>query len=165
MIERDRICCLLGNPLYYAKELTISQKWIWSLSLILVLPLFWGKIIPSQPANAQITTKQPISSAANILHVDSQNGEDSQGNGSEQSPLKTITQALKLAQPNTVISLSAGTYSEQTGESFPLIIRNSVTIQGTPSAQGYDVIINGSGYFVSPTGAGQQVTIAATKEA
>ena len=165
MIERDRICCLLDNPLYYPKDRNISQKWIWSLSLILILPLFWGKIIPSQPANAQITTKQQISSATNILHVDSQNGEDRQGNGSEQSPLKTITQALKLAQPNTVISLSAGTYSEQTGESFPLIIRNSVTIQGTPSAQGYDVIINGSGYFVSPTGAGQQVTIAATKEA
>ena len=157
MIEIDRI--------YPSKDSTISQKWTWSLSLVLILPLLVGNVISSEPANAQNISQQQIAAEANILYVDPEGGDDRQGDGSEQSPLKTITQALKLAQPNTVISLNPGTYSEQTGESFPLIIRNSVTIQGTPRAKGYNVIINGNGYFISRTGAGQQVTIAAIKEA
>ena len=157
--------CLLGNSIYSSKNKIISKKWIGSLSLLLILPLVTGKVILIQPANAQNSPKQQLSQEANILYVDSKQGSDRQGNGSKESPLKTITQALKVAQPNTFIYLNPGTYSEQTGESFPLIIRNSVTIQGSPSSKGYNVVINGSGDFISPTGAGQQVTIAATKEA
>lgn len=143
----------------------INQQWLGSLSLLLILPLVMGKIILPQSANAQTTSTEQISSAVNILYVDSKQGSDRQSNGSQESPLQTITQALKLAQPNTVISLSPGTYSEETGESFPLIIRKSVTIKGSPSSQGHNVVINGSGDFSSPTGAGQQVTIAAIREA
>ena len=166
MIESDRLsCCPLDNPIYPSKKKIIGQKWIGSLSLLLILPLVTSIIILPKPANAQNSPRQRTSTEVNILYVDSKQGSDRQGNGSEESPLKTITQALKLAQPNTVIHLNPGTYSEQTGESFPLIIRNGVTIQGSPSSQGHNVVINGSGYFASPTGAGQQVTIAAIREA
>lgn len=166
MNKRDRLsCCSLANSIYSSKNMTINQQWLGSLSLLLILPLVIGKIVLPQSANAQITPAQEISSEVNILYVDSKQGSDRQGNGSQESPLKTITQALKLAQPNSVISLSSGTYSEKTGESFPLIIRKSVTIKGSPSSQGHNVIINGSGDFSSPTGAGQQVTIAAIREA
>ena len=166
MIQSERFFyCLLGNSIYSSKNKIIGKKWIGSLSLLFILPLVTSKVILTQPANAQNSPKQQLSTEANILYVDSKQGSDRQGNGSKESPLKTITQALKSAQPNTVIYLNPGTYSEQTGESFPLIIRKNVTIQGTPSSQGHNVVINGSGDFISPTGAGQQVTIAATKSA
>ena len=157
MIESDRYL-----P---SKNSKIAQNWAWSLFLVLIFPLAVGNTVFLHSAKAQNTAPQGIATEANILYVDPKGGNDRQGDGSEQSPFKTITQALKIAQPNTVISLNPGTYSEQTGESFPLIMGKSVTIQGTPSAQGYNVIINGSGYFVSRTGAGQQVTIAAIKQA
>lgn len=166
MNKRDRLsCCLLVNSVYSSKNKMINQKWLGSLSLLLILPFVIGKIVLPQSANAQTSPTEQISSEVNVLYVDSKQGSDRQGNGSQESPLKTITQALKLAQTNSVISLSSGTYSEETGESFPIIIRKSVTIKGSPSSQGHNVVINGSGDFISPTGAGQQVTIAAIREA
>ncbi|MGK7951585.1 MAG: DUF1565 domain-containing protein [Xenococcaceae cyanobacterium] len=157
MIKRDRLN-------YCPQNKMIGTKWIASLSLLLILPLITGKIILPRQVLAQTNSRSIISTETNILYVDSARGSDG-GEGSQQSPLKTITQALKLAQPDTIIELSPGTYSEETGESFPLIIDKSITLQGSPSSQGHNVIITGNGYFVSPTGAGQQVAIAAIKQA
>ena len=166
MTDRDRYSyCPLNNLIYSSTRKIIGTKWIGSLSLLLILPMITGRVILPQPANAQNNLQQQSSAEENILYVDSQQGSDRQGNGSKESPLQTITQALKVAQTNTLIYLNPGTYSEQTGESFPLIIRKSLTIQGSPSSKGHNVIINGSGDFLSPTSAGQQVTIVATREA
>ncbi|MGK7938504.1 MAG: DUF1565 domain-containing protein [Xenococcaceae cyanobacterium] len=166
MTKSDRLSSFpVNNPLYPWKTKMIGKKWLGSLSLLLILPLITGKVILPQTANAQTTSKQQFSAEANILYVDSKQGRDRQGDGTKESPLKTITEALKLAKSDTIIHLNPGTYNEQTGETFPLVISKRVTIQGSPSSKGHNVVINGSGDFISPTGAGQQVTIAAIKEA
>ncbi|MBN3939854.1 DUF1565 domain-containing protein [Nostoc sp. NMS9] len=113
--------------------------------------------IPSTPDSAPLNQKTP--SQANILFVNPGVGDDKAGNGSESAPVKTITQALRLANANTVIMLSTGTYSAETGEEFPLILKPGISIQGNPSNQGKDIIIQGGGDYLSRSFAGQNVTI------
>ncbi|MEH2035029.1 DUF1565 domain-containing protein [Nostoc sp.] len=113
--------------------------------------------IPSTPDSAPLNQKTP--SQANVLFVNPGVGDDKAGNGSESAPVKTITQALRLANANTVIMLSTGTYSAETGEEFPLILKPGISIQGNPSNQGKDIIIQGGGDYLSRSFAGQNVTI------
>ena len=157
MFERDRLN-------YWLKNQIIQTKWMGSLSLLLILPLVTSKVILPRQVLAQTNSLSIGATETNIIYVDPVKGSE-EGDGSQESPLKTISQALKLAQPHTTIDLSPGTYSEETGENFPLIIDREITLKGSPSSQGHHVIITGSGYFVSPTGAGQQVAIAAIKKA
>jgi len=102
---------------------------------------------------------QALDSDLNILYVSSTGGSDTGGNGSDQAPFKTLTYALSVAPPKTAILLAPGTYSEQTGEKFPLMLRPSVTVQGNPNTRGQNIVIKGGGYFISPTSAGQNIAI------
>ncbi|MEG4984970.1 DUF1565 domain-containing protein [Microcoleus sp. BR0-C5] len=102
---------------------------------------------------------QTLQSDINILYVSSTGGSDTGGNGSDQAPFKTLTYALSVAPPKTAILLAPGTYSEQTGEKFPLMLRPSVTVQGNPNTRGQNIVIKGGGYFISPTSAGQNIAI------
>lgn len=138
----------------------ISKSYFLSLFLGLTVPLPWCNLVFAQSTNSQ----SQVSLETNIIYVDPRTGDD-RGEGSKDSPLKTITQALQQALPNTTIFLEPGTYSEATGEKFPLIIKDNLTLQGASGGQGRSVIIQGSGYFISPTAAGQYVTIAAIKNA
>ncbi|MEH2168896.1 MAG: DUF1565 domain-containing protein [Nostoc sp.] len=113
--------------------------------------------IPSTPDSAPLNQKTP--SQTNVLFVNPGVGDDKAGNGSESAPIKTITQALRLANANTLIMLSTGTYSAETGEEFPLIMKPGISIQGNPSNQGKDIIIQGGGDYLSRSFAGQNVTI------
>ncbi|MDY6901744.1 MAG: DUF1565 domain-containing protein, partial [Cyanobacteriota bacterium] len=88
-------------------------------------------------------------SQVNVLFVNPSIGNDQQANGSETTPFKTITQALKTAKDNTVIRLAAGTYTAENGEQFPLILKKSVSIQGDTQTQGKGVVIQGGGEFLS----------------
>lgn len=99
----------------------------------------------------------------NIIYVNPNTGDDKAGEGSEREPFKTLTQALMVAKPKSQIFLAPGTYSKATGENFPIIIDTDVTVTGTPAGQGNNVVIKGSGVFISPTGAGQNVTMAIEK--
>ncbi|MBN3924498.1 DUF1565 domain-containing protein [Nostoc sp. NMS4] len=119
--------------------------------------------IPSTPDLAPLHTQTP--SQANVLFVNPSVGDDKAGNGSESAPVKTITQALRLAKANTVIMLSTGTYSAETGEEFPLILKSGISIQGNPSNQGKDIIIQGGGDYLSRSFAGQNVTIVGANQA
>ncbi len=119
--------------------------------------------LQAQPTLAQDAIAHPALNK-NILYVNPQVGDDSQV-GKKTSPLKTITQALKLADAGSTIQLASGTYSQNTGEKFPLVIENKITLQGNPENQGYSTIIQGNGYFMSPTGAGQNIAIAAVDDA
>ena len=102
----------------------------------------------------------PTSSAAQaILLVNPTMGNDAAADGSDRAPFKTITQALQLAQPGTVIRLSPGTYSQETGETFPLRLKPEVTVQGDAETRGQGIVIQGSGFFLSPTFARQKVAI------
>ncbi|MBD2181779.1 DUF1565 domain-containing protein [Aerosakkonema funiforme] len=95
------------------------------------------------------------------LFVNPANGNDTAGNGSNGSPFKTITQALRVAQPNTTIILAPGTYSEESGETFPIILKPGVSIQGDPANKGRNAIIKGGGQFISRTFARQNIAILA----
>lgn len=119
--------------------------------------------IPSTPDSAPLNQK--TTSQANVLFVNPSVGDDKAGNGSESAPVKTITQALRLANANTVIMLSKGTYSTETGEEFPLILKPGVSIQGNPSNQGKDIIIQGGGDYLSRSFGGQNVTIVGANQA
>ena len=120
-----------------------------------------AQVVPSSSPLGEIARKPSPQEfiQINLLHVNPITGNDGQGNGTSETPYKTITQALKVAQPNTVILLAPGTYSNRSGEQFPLALKPDVIIQGNPQNRGQNIIIEGSGYFISPSAAGQNITI------
>lgn len=117
------------------------------------------------PARANpIEVAQAIPNTANVLFVHPEQGNDN-GNGTEQSPYRTLTQALNNAAPNTVIMLAPGTYRVETGEVFPLQLKPDVTIQGDPRNRGQNIVIRGGDFFLSRTFARQNVTIVGANRA
>lgn len=115
--------------------------------------------LPSTSSNMAVAQISPMSedfiksensiSQVNVLFVNPSIGNDQNTNGSENAPLKTITQALRIAKNNTVIRLLPGTYSAETGEQFPLILKKGVSIQGDTRTQGKGIIIQGGGEYLS----------------
>ncbi|MUL36489.1 DUF1565 domain-containing protein [Gloeocapsopsis dulcis] len=104
-------------------------------------------------------------SPAKVLFVNPNIENTAQANGSDRAPFKTITQALKVAAPNSIIMLASGKYSAETGETFPLQLKSGVAIQGDPQTRGSNIIIQGGGVFLSPTFARQNVTILGADQA
>jgi parallel beta-helix repeat protein len=49
-------------------------------------------------------------------------------------PCRTITQAIKRAQPGDIIRVKGGTYDEKAGESFPIIVDKPLKIEASPKA-------------------------------
>lgn len=119
--------------------------------------------MPSTTDREQIGVK--TMSQVNMLFVNPSAGDDKVGNGVKGTPFKTITQALKVASPNTVIMLSSGTYTDATGESFPLILKPNVSIQGDSPTKGRGIVIQGGGAYLSRTFGGQNVTIVGANQA
>ncbi|WP_066426383.1 S-layer homology domain-containing protein [Anabaena sp. 4-3] len=78
--------------------------------------------------------------------------------GSRQSPLKTILQALKVSPP-VIIQLAPGNYNSASGERFPLIIPDGVTVIGNETNKGGGIVISGSGEYQSPSFGVQNVTL------
>lgn len=110
---------------------------------------------------ALIAQETPVNT--NVLYVNPALGTDSPDGGtSEGNAFRTITFALRQAQPGTVIQLAPGSYTQDTGEVFPLTIGQNISLRGDESNKGQTVLIIGSGNYVSPTFASQNVTIRAT---
>ena len=86
-----------------------------------------------------------------LLHVNPTAGDDLNGDGGQMSPFQTITHTLQVAGPNTIIVLSPGLYNEASGETFPIALRPGVTLQGTPGPNAANVIIQGSGSYLTPS--------------
>jgi len=126
----------------------------WENTLVLALPL--------QHQLAQNVPTVQTKSEAKQLFVNPTAGNDTTGNGTDRTPFKTITQALRVAEENTVIYLAAGTYTAETGETFPLEMKAGVTLQGDPPSKGRSIIIRGGALYLSPTFASQNITILAT---
>ena len=118
---------------------------------------------PVGSASGQVGVKTMFQ--VNEIFVNPSVGDDKVGNGGERTPLKTITQALRLASPNTVIMLSKGTYSAETGERFPLMLKPDVSIQGDQGSKGRDIVIQGGGEYLSRTFGGKNVTIVGANSA
>ncbi len=146
---------LLAPNLYLSSLLAVS-----SLVLAAYCPTLPVFALP--PTEMAQTPRGPNPSQKNTLYVSASRGNDS-GDGTQRAPLRTITQALKQAEPDTVILLAPGTYSTATGEVFPLILRSGVTLQGNPLDRGEKVILRGGGDYISPTFARQNITLLAAK--
>lgn len=133
----------------------------------LLLSASGGLILLPASANlkpAPLETAQTPASA-NIIYVNPQTGNDSSGaSNSEASPYRTVTYALQLAQPGTVVQLAPGSYTAQTGEVFPLVIKSGISLRGDESTKGQNIAIIGGGQYISPTFAGQNVTILAEND-
>jgi parallel beta-helix repeat protein len=138
------------------------------LALLIYLAIESGRAIaqatPPQSAvsNAAVSnaavSDATVPAAQRLLYVNPATG-SAQGNGSEATPFRSITQALQVASPQTIILLAAGTYSTATGESFPLVMKPDVTIQGDPTVTGQGFVIQGGGFFLSPTSARQNIAM------
>ncbi len=134
------------------------------LQLSLLFGLFLGTMSLANPM-VQAQTPSTMVQENQVIYVNPQTGNDQKGDGGDRLPFKTITQALMLAKSGAVIKLAPGNYSKESGENFPLIIKRNITIQGDIKNKGKEIIIEGNGTYISPTSAGQHVTIVATEKA
>ena len=115
--------------------------------------------VPQQTKISQLESS-PLPQTAALIYVSPR--ANANGDGSPNNPYPSITAAL-AAKPvaGTVIQLTQGLYSAETGELFPLKLPAGVTLRGEPTARGISTLIRGSGKFISPTFAGQNITILA----
>ena len=98
------------------------------------------------------------------LYVNPDIGSD-RAEGIADQPMQTVTHALEMATPNTVIVLAPGKYSRASGEVFPLQLKSGVTIQGTPGERNRTAIIEGGGNFNSPSRSQQNAAVVAADRA
>jgi parallel beta-helix repeat protein len=133
-----------------------------------VTVLSMGSVLP---AHAQSYEMGVNAIAANIpiakpqLFVNSNIGRDDLSAGrNEATPFKTISYALSLAKPGDIIQVSSGLYTQQLGETFPLVVPQGVTLQGSEFNQGSTVTVMGGGRFASSWWGSQDVSILAKSD-
>jgi parallel beta-helix repeat protein len=149
--------------LYIALKLAMPSVLYFAIGMGLASVTLLGTTLSS--VVAQTPSGATAMSQVNVLFVNPSAGNDTIGNGSESTPWKTITQALRVATPNSVIMLSPGTYSVETGEVFPLMLKPGVSIQGDAANKGRGMTIQGGGEFLSRSFGGQNVTIIGANQA
>ncbi|WP_353931199.1 DUF1565 domain-containing protein [Okeanomitos corallinicola TIOX110] len=133
-------------------------------SLTALLVVAGSFILPPNQVQAGYSPQfiAQIPASATLIYVNPAIGQDRSGAGlTEGTPYKTITFALSRAQSNTVIKLAPGSYTKDTGETFPLILKPGVILLGNESTRGQGTAIIGGGYYTSRTFARQDVTILA----
>lgn len=79
--------------------------------------------------------------------------------GSEADPLKTIAEALQKATAGTTVQLASATYSSNNGEKFPLVVPSGVKLVGNEAKKGNGYLISGSGEYISPSFARQNIAL------
>ncbi|MEH1928197.1 DUF1565 domain-containing protein [Nostoc sp.] len=105
-----------------------------------------------------LTAQAPATAA--VIYVNPTNGVNSAGAGTTSSaPYKSISFALSQAQPGAVIQLAPGNYNQESGESFPLLLKPGVTLRGDEASKGEAILISGGGFYTSRTFARQDITI------
>ncbi|MEL6401936.1 MAG: DUF1565 domain-containing protein [Cyanobacteria bacterium J06626_4] len=106
-----------------------------------------------------IAQANETTSGYTVIHVNAQSGNDQQGDGSQLRPYQTITQALASAEANTLILLSGGVYSADSGEIFPIALQPRVTIQALAGPNTAAVAIQGNGQYYSASSGLRNVAI------
>lgn len=117
---------------------------------------------PRQPAQAVPGPTQ--SPSAPVFYINPSTGEDRPTAGTTAIPYRTITYALQQAAPNAILVLAPGTYSAQSGESFPLQLLPGMTLQGNPPTKGANILITGGGELASSSFGKQNATIRAARD-
>ncbi len=134
-------------------------------STILSSAFYSTAVAQTQSSQQRTVQGEQTISQVNVLFVNPSAGDDKTGNGSERTPFKTITQALHVAAPQSTIMLAPGTYTEQTGEVFPLILKPGVSIQGDASTKGRGIVIQGGDDYLSRTFGKQNAAIVGANQA
>lgn len=143
-----------------ARALSIRASLLTSLLL-----LSGGAIALAYDAPAPLPLIAQTPDNAKVIYVNPLNGSDSSNAGnSPTSAYRTITYALQQAQAGTVVQLASGSYTAETGEVFPLQVKQGVILRGDESNKGQPIGIIGGGTYLSPTLAGQNVTVLAAKD-
>jgi Protein of unknown function (DUF1565)/S-layer homology domain len=99
-----------------------------------------------------------VQAPSNRLYVNPSRGNDANP-GSQTAPLKTLTKATQLARAGAIVELAPGNYSATTGEQFPIVLSQGVTVQGDAASQGKEYVITGGGRYTSPIGGEQNITL------
>ncbi|MGJ5631028.1 DUF1565 domain-containing protein [Nostoc sp. CALU 1950] len=119
----------------------------------------------TQEGIAPTLTAQAPATAA-VIYVNPATGIDSAGAGATSAaPYKSISFALSQAQPGAVIQLAPGNYNQESGETFPLLLKPGVTLRGDEATKGQAILITGGGFYTSRTFARQDITILAEQDA
>ena len=119
----------------------------------------------SSPSPQAQVAKTPTPQNQTVIYVNPDLGKDQPGaGGSATTPLDTITYALQQAELGTTIQLAPGNYSLQSGEVFPLVLKEGITLQGDESHKGQTTVITGGDRYISPTFARQNITVLAEKD-
>ncbi|WP_416336308.1 DUF1565 domain-containing protein [Calothrix sp. UHCC 0171] len=164
--QRNNNCSKFGN--LFASFRTLPA------GLAALMLVSSGSILIPVPVKAGDTTsasKVPIITAQvpvnqSVVYVNPATGSDTTGAGtSAEAPLKSITFALRQAQAGTVIQLAPGTYNVESGETFPLDLRQGITLRGDEATKGQGIIVTGGGFYTSRTFARQDITILAGNNA
>ncbi|OKH35212.1 hypothetical protein NIES2101_37850 [Calothrix sp. HK-06] len=134
-------------------------------STILSSAFYSTAVAQTQSSQQRTVQGEQTISQVNVLFVNPSAGDDKTGNGGERTPFKTITQALHVAAPQSTIMLAPGTYTEQTGEVFPLILKPGVSIQGDASTKGRGIVIQGGDDYLSRTFGKQNAAIVGANQA
>lgn len=135
------------------------------LSLLTIAPAVQAQDVQVQAVQSgRLEIAQVDKTSYPMVFVNPQTGSNI-NNGSDNAPFKTLTHALSVVSVNSIIKLAPGSYTSNSGEVFPIQLKSNVTVQGEPSDRGQNVIIQGSGLFLSKTSARQQVTVLGTDRA
>jgi parallel beta-helix repeat protein len=117
----------------------------------------------SNPSQAMQLAQVPI--GATVLNVNPLAGSDVVGGGSTATPLKTIAFALTQVKTGvpTVVQLAPGSYTADSGETFPLKVKPNVTLLGDESTKGQGILIQGTGKLLTKALGSQDATISLDK--
>ena len=139
---------------------------------VLPLPTQPSVVIPAQPADVLPLPSQPsavpvqipqVPTASGIVYVSPALGNDRPDAGRADAPYRTIAFALQQAAAGTIVQLAPGTYSKESGETFPIQMKSGVVLRGDELGKGQSIQITGSGGYNSKTFATQNVTILAAQ--
>jgi parallel beta-helix repeat protein len=133
-----------------------------SLTALLVIASSSMLLTSQVNAGSPPTVIAQIPASATVIYVNPVSGQNISSAGiTPEAPYKTITFALSQAKSNTVIKLAPGTYTKDTGETFPLVLKLGVILVGNESIKGQGTVIIGGGHYTSRTFARQDITILA----
>ncbi len=79
---------------------------------------------PARAAGCDVTITH------NTVHVSVNEGDDETGTGARTRPVRTITRGVEIAGTGTKVSIASGTYTEDTGETFPIVLTDGITLVG-----------------------------------
>ncbi|MBN2199615.1 MAG: DUF1565 domain-containing protein [Candidatus Aminicenantes bacterium] len=112
------------------------------LAALLFVPAFLSSACTMETPAQPVVPPVPPAPAETELYADAVNGNDGSGDGSSSNPFRTIGAALQNSSSGMTVIVNPGVYDAALGESFPLLLREGVTLRGVDAGQ---VTVDGTG--------------------